>query len=324
MTLPRPTAAPISRRRPLPRASAFAFLLALAPVAEAATLGEPWTLERAVGQSEFIFEGTVTAIAFRDSDPVNADQAALPHVFVTYRVEDVIRGQAPSQEITLRFLGGWSGQTGRIMRVPHAPLFKQGDRDILFAAAGNGAVACPLVGCGRGRFRIWQSGVYSDRGFALRRNGESDLSPGADRMPVDLLSMEFPPAPEDRLADIRRQLADSGLSAEERAELARRLEAMSAPRIITLGREVTNQPAPSPSTPPLGVAAFKALIQEIAGRYPPATAPMPSASLDTPFQYPVQELSPNQPPNRFPEPRQLTPEQRLLQQNNGNPVLRPQ
>jgi hypothetical protein len=321
MSMPVHTCPPIWLRDLLPLVAAFAFLV-LAPSAEAATLGRPWTLDHAVEQSGFIFEGTVIAIVFRDSDPADADQAGLPHAFVTYRVDDIIRGASPSQTLTLRFLGGWSGASGRIMRVPHAPLFKLGDRDILFVA-GNGAAACPLIGCGLGRFRIWQEGVHSDRGFALSLNGESGLGPGPGRMPVDLLSMEFPPAPEARVAEVRRQLADDSLGAAERSELARRLEDMSTTRIITLGREVTDQSAPPPS-PPLTISDFKALIREIAGRYPQATEPTPSVQADTPFQYPVQKLSPSRPPTRFPEPRELTTEQRMLRQNNGNPVLRPQ
>ena len=175
------------------------------PLSDAATLGRSWSLDQTVERAGLIFEGTVVAIAFRDSDRLPGSQTVLPHTFVTYQVGQVLRGRPEAPRLTLRFLGGWSGEMGRIMRVPHAPLFKLGDRDILFVA-GNGTAACPLVACGLGRFRVWQDRVYTDAGLAVRLDAAGEMRIGPDRLPSEQLSMEFPPAPERHLDTLRQQL----------------------------------------------------------------------------------------------------------------------
>jgi hypothetical protein len=288
---------------------------------EAATLGRSWTLDQTVERAGLIFEGTVVAIAFRDSDQLPNNQARLPHTFVTYEVGEVLRGRSESRRLTLRFLGGWSGQTGRIMRIPHSPLFKLGDRDILFVA-GNGAAACPLVACGLGRFRVWQDQVYTDAGLAVRLNAEGKLRIGPDRLPHEQLSMEFPPAPEAHVDAMRQQLEkDESLSEEQRETLRRRVRELSAPRTISPGRIVSETIAP-PSTPPISAVAFKAFVARISDRHPYQAVPTASLSPDRPFTYPEQVLGTAKPPTRFPAPRTLTREQQLLRQNLGNPVLR--
>lgn len=266
----------------------------------------------------------MVAIAFRDSDPVSDRQSPLPHTFVTYEIDEVLHGRSSSRRLTLRFLGGWSGQSGRIMLVPHAPLFKIGDRDVVFVS-GNGEVACPLVACFLGRFRIWQDAIYNDAGLAVRLNPDGRLQFGPDRLPGEQLTMEFPPAPASRLRAVRQQIEqDNDLSVDERETLRRRLRDMSATRVISRGREVSQGTTTAPSTPPLSAERFKAFIVEISEGYPVSGDPMPTVSPDEPFEYPEQVLRNAEPPTRIPQPRTLTLEQQLLQQNHGNPVLRTQ
>lgn len=289
---------------------------------KAATMGRPWALDQAVERAGLIFEGTVVAIAFRDSDQLPTSQTTLPHTFVTYEVGKALRGRPESPRLTLRFLGGWSGKAGRIMRVPHAPLFKLGDHDILFVT-GNGAAACPLVACGLGRFRVWQGQVYNDTGLAVRRDDKGALRFGPDRLPYEQLSMEFPPAAEAHINAIRKQLENGEkLSEDQREALRRRVRDLSAPRIIRLGRTVSDKPIAPPSTPPMSADEFKAFVAEISDRYPYKVVPTVSLSPDRPFPYPEQVLGTAKPPTRFPAPRTLTREQQLLRQNLGNPVLR--
>jgi|GEM_PF-5619369 len=292
------------------------------PSSDAATLGRSWTLDQTVEKAGLIFEGTVVAIAFRDSAPLPASQTVLPHIFVTYEVGQVLRGRPEASRLTLRFLGGSSGETGRIMRVPHAPLFKLGDRDILFVA-GNGTAACPLVACGLGRFRVWQDRVYTDTGLALRLDAQGKLRMGPDRLSPEQIAMEFPPAPQAHLDALRRQIEDDKtLSEDQRETLSRRIRDLSQPRIISLGRIVSDKPATPPSTPPVTSDAFKAFVAQISDRHPYQLVPTASVSPDRPFTFPEQKLTTAKPPTRFPEPRTLTREQQLLRQNLGNPVLR--
>ncbi len=135
--------------------------------------------------------------------------------------------------------------------------------------------------------------------------------------------MEFPPAPEAHLNAIRQQLeTDKSLSEDQRGTLRRRVRDLSAPRIINLGRIVSDKPIAPPSTPPMSADEFKAFVAEISDRYRYEVVPTASLSPDRPFSYPEQVLGTAKPPTRFPAPRTLTREQQLLRQNLGNPVLR--
>jgi hypothetical protein len=121
--------------------------LALAlPLARATTVIPP-TFDQLVSQAEVIFQGTVT-----DLRPQWMGEGAERHIvtFVTFQIDDPIKGE-PNQSYTIRMFGGTlDGQT---IQVTDAPIFKIGDRDILFVEH-NGTQFVPLVGIMHGRFRI--------------------------------------------------------------------------------------------------------------------------------------------------------------------------
>jgi hypothetical protein len=313
-------------RKPSVRAGLFAFLALMAVQAAEAQSPSPaqrWTLDKAVERSGLIFEGTVTDIAFRDSDPQPDTDMGVPHTFVTYRVDDVVRGQLQSRRMTLRFLGGWSSQSGQITLAAGGPLFSVGDHDLLFVT-GNGKAMCPLVGCELGRFRVQEGQVFTDKGLSVRIDPNAGLRTGPDRLPPEQLTMTFPPAPEARLRAVRRQLAEGDLSDAERATLQRRLRDMSGPRVIGVSHIVGEPPVDPPPEPPLDVATFKRALAAISQQYPTDGNPVPSVSPRDPIvvyalapSRPKQAPGPVSPPPS--EPRTL--EQQLLERNNGNPVL---
>jgi hypothetical protein len=131
----------------------------------------------AVKRAELVFAGVVERVEYAFSDDRGGQLARLPHTFVTYRVEDVVRGTAPGATITLRFIGG-RGDEARFLMASDLPLFDVGDRDVLFVA-GNGEAGCPLVGCANGRLRVIQDHVFSDDGRAVERDGAGALALGA-------------------------------------------------------------------------------------------------------------------------------------------------
>ena len=281
-----------------------------------------WSLEKAVQRSRLIFEGSVVDIAFRDSEPPQGAEASIPHTFVTYRIDEILRGESTSRRMTLRFMGGWSSETGKIILAYGAPLFRLGDRDILFVTA-NGAASCPLVACGLGRFRVNEGRIFTDTGAAIRVDVRGRLQAGPDRLPSERLSMEFPPAPEARLEEMRRRIAEDDLDEIERVRLERRLRDNSGSRVLSLGRWVGKPPEP-PAAPPLELAAFKQMITMIGERYPASGPAVLPASLDDPIRMNALEPSrPEKPPGppAGPPSRPMSREQLLLQRNNGNPVL---
>lgn len=303
-------------------AAATVLAAGLSPASAQTATPQAWTLEQAVERASLIFEGTVVNIAFRDSDPLPDSDVRVPHTFVTYRVDDVVRGKPESRRMTLRFLGGWASDSGRIMLAAGGPLFSVGDHDILLVT-GNGKAICPLVACEMGRFRIEDEQVFTNAGLTVRIDPKGDVHAGPDRLPPEGLTMTFPPAPKARLREVRRQLAEDDLSDAERVTLERRLKDMSAPRVIGVGRIVGELPEPPPE-PPLDVATFKRILAAISRQYPTDGNSTVSVSLRDPI--PVYAFTPSRPkeppgPVSPPPSEPRTLEQQLLERNNGNPVL---
>jgi hypothetical protein len=147
--------------------------------------GSVTNLDEALRQVDFVFEGEVTAIEYASStnngtggpDPSDSDDSGtLPHTFVTYRIIEDFGGNATEDSVTMRFLGGVDDATGPdydILDFSEAPRFDVGDRDIVLMR-GNTELACPIVGCADGRFRILQSPqddepyVFSELGQEVR------------------------------------------------------------------------------------------------------------------------------------------------------------
>jgi hypothetical protein len=112
-----------------------------------ATTVIPPSFDQLVGEAQIIFDGTVTGVRSEWTG-----EGAQRHIvtYVTFKVDDVLKGN-PGGQYTLRMLGGTvAGQT---MEVTDAPKFKPGDRDVLFVE-NNGTQFIPLVGIMHGRFRV--------------------------------------------------------------------------------------------------------------------------------------------------------------------------
>lgn len=133
----------------------FLSLISLALPAAKATTVIPPTFDELVTRAETIFEGTVTGTRSEWTD-----EGANRHIvtYVTFKIEDAIKG-ALGAEYTIRMFGGTvNGQT---IEVTDAPKFKVGDRDILFVEH-NGSQFIPLVGIMHGRFHVQSDGAGAD------------------------------------------------------------------------------------------------------------------------------------------------------------------
>jgi hypothetical protein len=133
-------------------------------------------------EAELIFQGVVTNIEYGVSSKRSEEDELLPHTFVTFKIEEIFKGETKGDTITLRFQGGRQtakgeqGEYFQYMLVNMVPLFDIGDRDIL-CVRGNGTRICPLVGMNAGRFRVIEDIVYSDLGrpFELSDKLEDSL-----------------------------------------------------------------------------------------------------------------------------------------------------
>lgn len=93
-------------------------------------------------QSALVFIGTVV-----DHQAAVTRDGIYPYTFVTFNVEDVLKGEADLQ-ITLRFDGGPVGN--EFVEVTGVPRFEIGGRHLLFVAGAEQAF-CPLTGWFQGK-----------------------------------------------------------------------------------------------------------------------------------------------------------------------------
>jgi hypothetical protein len=129
------------------RSLVFVSLIALAFPALRATTVIPPTFDQLVDEADTIFEGTVTGL-HSEWTGEGADRHIV--TYVSFKIEDALKG-ALGSDYTIRMFGGTvDGQT---VEVTDAPRFKVGDRDILFVTH-NGTQFIPLVGIMHGRFHV--------------------------------------------------------------------------------------------------------------------------------------------------------------------------
>ena len=152
----------------------FRRLLLLTMVSTAAAVGEarsttviPPTFDALVSSAATIFVGEVMNVRSEWETTPNG-RAII--TLVTFRVEEVWKGDLGAVT-QLEFLGGEMGDVG--MRVEGSPVFRLGQRDVLFVNSIVRAVS-PLVGFMHGRMRVERdtvSGVDRVRTFDGRALG---------------------------------------------------------------------------------------------------------------------------------------------------------
>ncbi len=100
-----------------------------------------------VKQADLVYLGRVANV---QSQWQNSASGKAIVTNVEFAVERVFKGQ-PIKQTTLRFLGGTIGDVS--LDVEDGPIFKVGERDVLFVRADVKA-ANPLVGGAQGRYRV--------------------------------------------------------------------------------------------------------------------------------------------------------------------------
>jgi hypothetical protein len=121
-------------------------LLLVPGTAHSTTLVE-MELEHLVDQAELVFVGT----ALRSEVALSAD-GTFPFTFVTFEVQDEIKGRAVGRELTLRFHGGQAGPD-EVVVVHGMPEFTLGETYLLFVR-DNGTAASALLGWRQGQYRV--------------------------------------------------------------------------------------------------------------------------------------------------------------------------
>ena len=167
--------------------------LALVSFAElvCATTVIPPTFDELVDEAQVVFLGEVA-----DKRPRWADESLGRAIMtdVTFRVEDVFKGDAP-RHLVLEFLGG--AIDGYELRVSEMIDFAIGDRSVLFLESREQRPS-PLVGMNYGRFAVTRDelrGLDTIADFAgaplvsLQQIGAPDLDPNAVRTAASRVPM---------------------------------------------------------------------------------------------------------------------------------------
>src|SRR6266508_2159476 len=115
-------------------------------------------LTQLADQSNLVFIGDAEKVTYRNARRANEGEGPIPYTIVTYRISRVLRGKAPGDRITMRFVGG-PDERGRFLTVSGVPIVQKGDQDLLFVNDTRDP-SCPLVFCELGRYRILNDAVF--------------------------------------------------------------------------------------------------------------------------------------------------------------------
>jgi hypothetical protein len=137
-------------------------VVAAAHIARATTVIPP-SFDQLVTQAQAIFQGNVTDVRSQWAGEGSQKQIVS---YVTFKVEDSLKGDT-GESYTIRMYGGTVGEDS--MGISDAPVFKVGDRDIVFVE-NNGSQAIPLVGIMYGRFHVQRD--QSGQDVVMRNEGE--------------------------------------------------------------------------------------------------------------------------------------------------------
>lgn len=117
-------------------------------------------------KAKAIFVGRVVAIDERLSDP-DANGRVVPFRFVTWQVEQAVRGVDGAATWTGRFVGGPYGD-GRTLSASEVPDFEVGQRALLLANDGD-AGTCALIGCRHGMLLLGDDRTEELDGATVQR-----------------------------------------------------------------------------------------------------------------------------------------------------------
>jgi len=290
-------------------------------------------LAQLVNQSNLVFTGRAASVTYRT---VKGDEGEgeIPYTFVTYRIEKVLRGQAPGDQITLRFVGGPDGR-GRFLSVTGVPVIQEGDRDVLFVGNTEDP-SCPLVFCEHGRYRVLNDQVYDTYGSPVREISKAKvLSRG--HAPAELLTVRYPTPKFDELAknpEVQELLKQQNLSMDE----ARGRYEREAPKFLefreSYGAPEKNEDAGDKATSatkpdrnvPLPLARFLSAALEQVKVSKRAPAAVRGVSVTTQFR--AAKLTLTKPydltPGKFTPANAEADEYKAYEQNGSNPVIRKQ
>ncbi len=240
----------------------LSLLLLVAVHVQGATL-MPIDVATQVDQADLIFSGTVIGV---ESVPVRDRSFAF--TYVTFQVDETLKGAADGPFLTLRFGGGHADGMG--YSVSGVPRFAPGGRHVLFVR-GNDRLMLPLAGDARGKLDLVahpvtrEPMVVEHRGYVI--DGLRDNEWSLSGLKIDALGQFERP---ERVAEVVAQEGvtvtfDQPVVSEETVPAARVLEELRAliqsrafaPEFRRVAVVRSASPANVPATAPFASARSK-------------------------------------------------------------------
>ena len=180
--------------------SAFCMLLCLMPISIGnATSVREVSMDELLQQSQFVFEGTVTAIEARQNSQRRI------HTYVTFEITDIIKGEYSGNIITLRFLGGTVDDVTMVVSDMQLP--QEGEHGIYFVESLERFQVNPLYGWSQGHFIVERDGTGSERVMTNRGLPVTGV--------MDYMSDEPKTPGKERMQDLSRGVVRDLVVAQE-------------------------------------------------------------------------------------------------------------
>jgi len=132
------------------------------------------TMDEMLRQCQFVFEGKVLALETKENSQKSI------HTYVTFEIQDIIKGKYSNDTITLSFLGGTVGDV--TMGVSDMKVPKMGERGIYFVESLGRSQVHPLYGWSQGHFLVQSDGTGMDR---VRTSNEQPVTEVMKDMSVE-------------------------------------------------------------------------------------------------------------------------------------------
>lgn len=146
-------------------------LLLVSPLGATTILG--MNIDEVAQGAEVIFEGKVVEHNVREND------AGMIVTYVTFRIEELIKGEYDEHLLELKFTGGRLG--GQIMEVSGLRIPSPNEEGIYFVESVNRNLVNPLLGWSQGHYLIYE------------QNGVRRVSTVSERPVTDVLSTQSVP-----------------------------------------------------------------------------------------------------------------------------------
>ena len=149
----------------------MSYLLLVIPLGATTILG--MNIDEVAQDAELIFEGKVVEHNVREN------AAGMIVTYVTFRIEELIKGEYDETLLELKFTGGRLGR--QIMEISGLRIPSPNEEGIYFVESVNRNLVNPLLGWSQGHYLIYE------------QNGERKVSTVNDRPVADVLSTQSVP-----------------------------------------------------------------------------------------------------------------------------------